>query len=85
MDDERSSDTSETFGSQDPAASVSDQNNEQGSAPGGSASASSGDSGQEDEDATDKHAGRDDGASQSGRPGGAGEHSQATGDPKSAG
>ena len=77
MDDERSS---ETAGSQDPPGAVSDQNHEEG--PGGSGGSSPGV--KDESDAAGQEAGRKR-RDEPERPGGAGEHSQATGDPHSAG
>jgi hypothetical protein len=70
--DERSSDTAETFGSQPPPSDVSGQNSEESEAPsqgGGS----------------DAHRRPSDPQTEGGREGGAGEESQATGNPGSAG
>jgi hypothetical protein len=69
-DNERSSDTAETFGSQSPPSGVSNQNSEEESAPHG-----------DGEGRRTKH--RD--GSDEGNPGGAGEGSQATGHPQNAG
>ena len=81
MDDERRSDTSETHGSQSPPSSVSDQNQEEPSAPDGGGEGS----GAVPRDPAAEDTGREDRSGESGRPGGAGEHSQATGDPHGAG
>ena len=69
-DNERTSDTTETFGSQSPSRGVSDQNAEAEPAPG------AGGKGRERADRE---------ASNEGNPGAAGEGSQATGDPHNAG
>ncbi len=69
-DNERSSDTAETFGSQSPPSGVSNQNTEEESAPGVDGKGRR----TKDEDGSDE-----------GNPGGAGEHSQATGHPENAG
>ncbi len=72
-DNERSSDTAETFGSQSPPSGVSNQNTEEESAPGVDGK------GRETKDRDDR------GGSNEGNPGGAGEDSQATGHPRNAG
>ncbi len=73
-DNERSSDTAETFGSQSPPSGVSNQNTEEEGAPGvdGHGRRTKDEGGSED-------------AAEKGNPGGAGESSQATGHPENAG
>jgi hypothetical protein len=68
--EERKSDTAETFGEQDPPSGVSNQNSEEADAPNEGGGAG--------KDARSRESGED-------NPGGAGEHSQATGDPDAAG
>lgn len=70
-DNERASDTAETFGSQSPPAGVSNQNTEEEDAPGVNGEGRH----TKDEPESDEPA----------NPGGAGEHSQATGHPQNAG
>jgi hypothetical protein len=80
--DERRSDTEETHGSQKPPDTVSNQSGEQASAPTGDGEESS--AGRKDEQ-PDQNAGRRPAAPDPETPGGAGEHSQATGNPLNAG
>lgn len=77
MDEDRTSDTEETFSSQGPPSDVSGQNAEESEAPSGG-----GDSGGGDSQAQRRSS---DPQTEGGREGGAGEESQATGNPSSAG
>ena len=81
MDDERKSDTAETYGSQDAPGDASNQNAEEPSAPEGGGSSRSGGGDGRAKGAPSKV----DGEERPGNPGGAGEHSQATGHPSNAG
>jgi hypothetical protein len=89
MDEERKSDTAETFGSQDAPGEASNQNAEEPSAPEGGGSARRGGesdgAGNDEEDRGRGASSRIDGEERPGNPGGAGEHSQATGHPSNAG
>ncbi|MDQ6745561.1 MAG: hypothetical protein M3Z27_06070 [Actinomycetota bacterium] len=81
MEQDRSSDTAETFGDQPLPDSASNQNAEEDPTP----ESSGGGGGQQDPDPPDEDAGRQNDERQSGTVGGAGEHSQATGHPDNAG
>ena len=76
MDEERKSDTAETYGEQDAPGRASNQNTEEPSAPEGGGSSRRGGKGASSQI---------DGEERPGNPGGAGEHSQATGQPSNAG
>ncbi len=82
MDEERRSDTEETHGSQPAPDAVSDQSGEEASAPTGE---DGGAPERSDHGDTSENAGRRSAAPDPERPGGAGEHSQATGNPANAG
>ncbi len=81
MDNDRSSDTEETYGNQSLPGSVSGQNTEEGPAPGGDSDSPD----RAERDPSEEDTGREDRSEEAGRPGGAGEHSQATGSEQSAG
>jgi hypothetical protein len=83
MDEERKSDTAETYGEQDAPGEASNQNAEEPSAPEGGGSARSG-GGSGSGGGKGASPGVD-GEERPGNPGGAGEHSQATGHPSNAG
>jgi hypothetical protein len=84
MDEERKSDTAETFGDQPAADGFSSQNHEEGSAPG--AGGSGGGQGEvSQDDRRSESAGRDDSSGDADTEGGAGEGSQATGSRSGAG
>ena len=80
--EERRSDTDETIGDSGPAGSVSNQNTEESPVP---EQDEEGSPSTADRDPKEEESGRSDTSQEAGRPGGAGEHSQASGNPSSAG
>jgi hypothetical protein len=84
MDDERSTDTSETFDETPGAGGVSSQNHEEGSAPGEGGSGGGREEVSQDDRGAER-AGREDSSGNADTPGGAGEGSQATGSRSGAG
>ncbi len=81
MEQDRSSDTAETFGDQQLPDSASSQNAEEEPTP----ESSGGGPTPGDQDPSDEDTGRQDREDEPGRVGGAGEHTQATGHPDNAG
>lgn len=81
MEEERQSDTEQTFGEASIPQSASNQQGEEPSVP----QQDAGDQGTAHRDPADEDEGRGDRSGEAGRPGGAGEHSQATGSETNAG